>query len=451
MWPLIFILPPIALFLLLTPLIFPALRQWIRHHFFVHHVLKIPEFNHHGFPNQLFYKANNYVNSLASLQRSHSAALFSSPGEHNAVLLRIEPDHPVRDSFLGATLMWTMSIQDDLSRTFLLRMRRRDRCRVFRPYLAHIASVSDDIEDRCRDLKLYMNVDGGGRERKRHWRSVPFTHPTTLDTIAVDAELKNRLRTDLETFSRSRDYYRRLGRVWRRSYLLYGPSGTGKTSFIAAMANLLCFDVYDIDVSKLADSSELKTLLQSTTSRSIIVMEDLDRYLLDDGKMKQSSLTGLLNYMDGIFTGCCGDGRVMVYTMRGRKEKIDPAILRPGRIDVHVSFPLCDFGSFKMLASSYLGVADHKLFGQVEEMFMAGARLSAAEISELMMVNRQSPKRAIKSVIVALQMSGGGVGMSAAENEVVLAQHSGDLRKLLAKMKSYTKSGPLDVISRLSR
>lgn len=314
-------------------------------------------------------------------------------------------------------------------KTFCLRIRRCDRRRIVRSYFDHIAAVSDEIDCRRKGLKLYLN----NGEEVNGWRSVPFTHPITMDTIVMDVDLKNRLKTDLETFAKSRSFYNRQGRVWKRSYLLYGPSGTGKSSFIAAMANLLSFDLYDVDVTKLKNSSELKTLLLNTTNRSIIVIEDFDRYLLNQSN---ESLTGLLNFMDGVLTGCYGDERIMVYTISTEKEKIDPSILRPGRVDVHVNFPLSDFESFKMLANSYLGLSDHKLFGQVEDVFMAGARLSAAEISELMIVNKNSPKRAIKSVIGALQMDTRISKKVAAEEEVAAVERSGELKKLLLKVKS---------------
>ncbi|CAH8326143.1 unnamed protein product [Eruca vesicaria subsp. sativa] len=88
------------------------------------------------------------------------------------------------------------------------------------------------------------------------------------------------------------------------------------------------------------------------------------------------------------------------------KEHIDPAVIRPGRVDVHIHFPLCDFTAFKTLANNYLGLKEHKLFPQVEGIFRDGASLSPAEIGELMIANRNSPSRALKSVINALQTEG---------------------------------------------
>ncbi|KAF5200032.1 Aaa-atpase [Thalictrum thalictroides] len=218
----------------------------------------------------------------------------------------------------------------------------------------------------------------------------------------MDSDIKNKVKSDLESFLKSKQYYHRLGRVWKRSYLLYGPSGTGKSSFVAALAKFLCYDIYDVDLSKVSDNSDLKLLLLQTSSRSVIVVEDLDKFLNE--KSTGVSLSGVLNFMDGIFS-CCGEERVMVFTMNS-KDHIDHSILRPGRIDAQIYFPLCDFTAFKTLANNYLGLKDHKLFPQVEEIFQHGATMSPAEIGEIMIVNRSSPSRALKTVITALQTNG---------------------------------------------
>lgn len=57
---------------------------------------------------------------------------------------------------------------------------------------------------------------------------------------------------------------------------MYGPPGTGKSSLIAAMANYLKFDIYDLELSRLYSNSDLRRILVSTSNRSIIVIEDID-------------------------------------------------------------------------------------------------------------------------------------------------------------------------------
>jgi len=200
----------------------------------------------------------------------------------------------------------------------VLRVLRHDRTRVLRPYLQHLESVADEMEARRRELRLYANATGDCAPR---WTSAPFTHPATLDTVAMDPDLKARIRAELESFLKGRAYYHRLGRVWRRSYLLYGAPGTGKSTFAAAMARFLGYDVYDIDLSR-GGCDDLRALLLDTTPRSLILVEDLDRYLRGgngDGETAAARTARVLSFMDGL-SSCCGEERVIVFTMSGGKD-----------------------------------------------------------------------------------------------------------------------------------
>ncbi|XP_077246304.1 AAA-ATPase At2g46620-like [Tasmannia lanceolata] len=386
--------------------ILSVLKRWWRSfedRCHVYQFYKIPEYNESFQENQLYKKVSLYLSSLASIEDSDFVNLFSGK-KSNEFFLQLDANQTVQDSFFGSKISWKNEAKSDC-KMFVLKIRKKDKRRILRPYLQHIESISDEILQRKKEIKIFTNV-GSENGTIGRWRSVPFTHPSNLDTVAMDLDLKNKVKSDLESFVKAKQYYHRLGRVWKRSYLLYGPAGTGKTIFIAAMAKFLCYDVYDVDLSRVLDDSDLKSLLLQTSNKSVIVIENLDRFIGE--KSTKVSLAGILNFMDGIFS-CCGEERVMVFTMNS-KENIDPAILRPGRLDVHIYFPLCDFSAFKTLAGSYLGLKEHKLFPQVEEVFQTGASLSPAEIGEILIVNRNSPSRALKSVISALQSNGGGRG-----------------------------------------
>ncbi|CAH2064433.1 unnamed protein product [Thlaspi arvense] len=81
------------------------------------------------------------------------------------------------------------------------------------------------------------------------WTSITLDHPSTFKTLAMDPDVKRDVMEDLDKFMKRSDYYKRVGKAWKRGYLLYGPPGTGKSSMIAAMANHLHYDIYDLDLT----------------------------------------------------------------------------------------------------------------------------------------------------------------------------------------------------------
>uniref|UniRef100_A0A7C8YCP3 Adenosinetriphosphatase n=1 Tax=Opuntia streptacantha TaxID=393608 RepID=A0A7C8YCP3_OPUST len=92
----------------------------------------------------------------------------------------------------------------------------------------------------------------------------------------MNPDRKEVIKKDLNRFIRRREFYRRVGRAWKRGYLLFGPPGTGKSSLVAAMANHLRFDIYDLQLTNLTRDSELRRVLVSIPNRSILVIEDID-------------------------------------------------------------------------------------------------------------------------------------------------------------------------------
>jgi chaperone BCS1 len=203
------------------------------------------------------------------------------------------------------------------------------------------------------------------------------------------------------------------------------------------MANYLCYDVYDLELTKVTDNSELRALLIQTSNRSIIVIEDIDCSLdlTADRMMKATTatatrrkrssssgynkdlgtgndqlleesgrvtLSGLLNFTDGLWS-CCGEERIIVFTTNHR-ENVDPALVRCGRMDVHVSLGTCGMHAFKALAMNYLGIEWHSSFDVVESCIRSGGALTPAQIGEILLRNRgNNVDLAIKEVVSAMQ------------------------------------------------
>ena len=156
---------------------------------------------------------------------------------------------------------------------------------------------------------------------------------------------------DLDRFRGSHARYRRLGVPYHRGYLLYGPPGTGKTSLVSALAAKFGMSLYVMNLTEFNDRT-LKTAMNDVPENSLILFEDIDcmkagnrREDLSESREKQHSatgteksdvgdrfgvtLSGLLNVLDGVHAP-----ENVVYVMTTNKvEALDPALLRPGRID----------------------------------------------------------------------------------------------------------------------
>lgn len=420
---------------------------------------EIPEFN--GYcgvdVNDLYRHVNLYLNSVNPAGSSTCRRLtLSRSRSSNRISFTVAPNHTVHDSFSGHSLSWTHhvdTVQDSVEekRSFTLKLPKRHRQTLLSAYLDHVTSRAEEFERVSRERRLFTNNGHGSYDSG--WVSVPFRHPSTFETLALEPQLKKQITEDLTAFANGKEFYHRVGRAWKRGYLLYGPPGSGKSSLIAAMANYLCYDVYDLELTKVTDNSELRALLLQTTNRSIIVIEDIDcsvdltadRMLKSSNtsttaKTKRSSsikemgsriasstcgnnnnnngeesgrvtLSGLLNFTDGLWS-CCSEEKIIVFTTNHR-DSVDPALIRCGRMDVHVSLGTCGPHAFKVLAKNYLGIeSHHALFDVVESCIRAGGALTPAQIGEVLLRNRGNVDLAMKEVVSAMQakiLSGGEV------------------------------------------
>lgn len=69
------------------------------------------------------------------------------------------------------------------------------------------------------------------------------------------------------------------------------------------------------------------------------------------------------------------------------KDRLDPALLRPGRMDVHINMSYCTSHGFKLLASNYLGIhhgKSHPLYGEIEGL-IDSTKVTPAEVAEELM------------------------------------------------------------------
>lgn len=141
---------------------------------------------------------------------------------------------------------------------------------------------------------------------------IVLKHPMNFSTPALDSELKNTIMEDLDNFMNGKEYYKRVGKAWKHGYSLYSLPGTGKSSLIAAMANHLKFDMYDLDSTDVQSNTDLRTQLLCMPSRSMLLIEDIDcsiKLQNRDSEVQAGHnrgdddvrLPGLLNFIVGLW------------------------------------------------------------------------------------------------------------------------------------------------------
>ncbi|GLU12572.1 hypothetical protein SLE2022_292380 [Rubroshorea leprosula] len=353
---------------------------------------------------------------------STDSLLIGSNDPHNPEQ-SIPVDCKIIDEFEGMELEWTLrSIEAKKyfhrrRRYFLLKCKKSDRERIMKSYFTNIADIAKNIMSKRENLYINTYDQEAGM-----WESTVFKHTATFDTLAMEPKLKQEIIKDLNAFVQQKDFFQGVGRAWKRGYLLYGPPGTGKSSLVAAIANYLRYNIYDLQLQSARSDADLRRILTSTTNRSILLVENIDcstkvsrgRTRIKDEQEEDSgdeqthklsssdpgaTLSGLLNFIDGLWSSC-GDGKIIIFTTN-HKDKLDPALLRPGRIDVHVYMGYCTPAGFRKLADAYLGINDHYLFATIENL-LEQASVTPAEAAQQLMKS-DKPQAILESFIEFLK------------------------------------------------
>lgn len=249
--------------------------------------------------NDDYATIQNYL-SKDSSSRANKLRANTSKGS-KSIVLSMDDHEEITDEFKGVKVWWQSKKHHTDSRSFsyfpkteesrfyILKFHVRDRQIITNRYLDHIRKEGKKMEVKNRERKLYLNnpSQNWSGYNQTKWSHVTFEHPGTFDTLAMENEKKEEIKNDLTKFSNSQDYYKRIGKAWKRGYLLHGPPGTGKSTMVAAMANFLDYDVYDLELTTVKDNTELRRLLIETSGKSIIVIEDIDCSLDLTGQRKQ--------------------------------------------------------------------------------------------------------------------------------------------------------------------
>lgn len=199
--------------------------------------------------------------------------------------------------------------------------------------ISYAEKYMNDCDSDSNKLNIYMNDEG-------FWERVITRKKRDIDTIYLPKKDKDMIIADINKFlePETKTRYEMLGRTHKRVYLFEGLPGSGKTSFIAALASMIDYDIATITFTDKVTDGKLMRLIKNIPEKTFLVLEDIDvlfteRKKNDDHK-NQVTFSGVLNSLDGITTK---DGFICFMTTN-YKNMLDTALLRPGRIDKQLEF-----------------------------------------------------------------------------------------------------------------
>ena len=271
----------------------PALRSLfsiVVHYFFSPQFTLIIEENAGLSNNQIYAAATTYLRTKISYSSKSKRIKVSKTNRQEKLSIDIVVGEVVIDHFENIELKWKLNEEKQEKKKakvnkprvyFTLAFDKRYEKDVLETYLPYVITRFEEIrkeeKEKMRRIKIYTRDYGRVGPAGGDWDCINLEHPATFENLAMDPGQKRSLIDDLDRFVKRKELYKKVGKIWKRGYLLYGPPGTGKSSLIAAIANYLKFNIYDLNLAggRYSDSELRKTLL-STSNRSILVIEDID-------------------------------------------------------------------------------------------------------------------------------------------------------------------------------
>ncbi len=265
------------------------------------------------------------------------------------------------------------------------------------------------IRELLEDAKAVAKVKQQQEERvyisrKDWWEKLTGYVPRPLESVILPDGGSEEIMTDVRAFLTSKKWYEDHGIPYHRGYLFSGIPGSGKTSLIAAIGHELRMNLYSLNLGgKDMNDSDLISLMLGVPAGSIVLFEDIDGVLPNRvGKKKSKkeqteeknkvSLSCLLNCLDGLLANT----GIVVFMTSNHPENLDPALIRPGRVDFKKDFGYAEPCQITRLFKRFYDNLDADTLARAVK--AAGKKSTMAELQTVLLTNKNDAEAAIASL-----------------------------------------------------
>lgn len=235
------------------------------------------------------------------------------------------------------------------------------------------------IKNKRFQQAVYQNMNS---QKGSEWEQVSYQPKELHDKIVLYGNDKDYLLREVNHFIKEKQWYIDNGYQYKLGILLHGEPGCGKTSIIRLISYLTRRNTHYLRLSQIKDENQFNDLLKPkniSLENTVLVLEDIDCQKLvhkreqpkpevkpieqqaininlggdaektRDRDQSPLNLDTLLNVLDGILTT---SGQIVIMTTN-HKEILDPALIRPGRIDVDLELKKCDYSMITQLTQQF--------------------------------------------------------------------------------------------------
>ncbi|GJT75973.1 retrotransposon protein, putative, ty1-copia subclass [Tanacetum coccineum] len=168
-------------------------------------------------PNDMFNATEAYLCTIISPDTKRLRITKNMNKTH--VNIKFAEKQEIVDSFEGISVTWKYITEqpkkggDDLheKRHIILKFDHIHRDSLFTRYLSSIIEKVKHLENQKKSVKLFSPNPRGYKDP-----GVNLDHPSTFDALAMDPIQKKAIIDDLDLFVRMRDFYKKVGKAWKR-------------------------------------------------------------------------------------------------------------------------------------------------------------------------------------------------------------------------------------------